>query len=279
VGNGNEIGLFRDTACPANDFTVASAQQQTLTSQCGGCTCSVKTSCATTLYPYGTVDCSGQAPLFTLSIVGTTDPGPGPCTSGWVETLHLNPNYLKLSAFTAASGTCVSGGAAADQSTWGATKNFCGAARQSSTCGNASQVCVAKPPGAAPTCVRVPSAGASCPAGYPNAQGTWYSGHSPAQCSCSACTKSSDGTCPTAELTSGVLFSNAFDCSDNGGQIQNSEPFPACVGRNVTTNSWGEFHSVRFAGPITPDAPGTCTRPTNTDSPATPDGPSTICCQ
>jgi hypothetical protein len=277
VGAGNEIGIFQDTACPASDFTVASVQHQTLTSQCGGCTCSVRMSCR---FPFETFSDSACGTIVSQisTLTGTTDPGPGPCVNNAAATTPLSVKAY-ASFPSSDSGTCVSGGSANDQSSWGASKSFCGAARQSNTCGGASQVCVKKPPAATPMCVRVPAGAASCPAGYPNAQGTWYSGYSPAQCSCGTCTKTSDGTCPQAETTNGLRFFTMSGCAMEYGYLQNSEPVsPACLGKSATRD-WSTIASIQFAGPIIPDAPGTCTRPTNTDVAATPTGPSTICCQ
>jgi hypothetical protein len=273
VVGGNELGILQAAACPSSDFTDASTQHQTLNSSCGGCTCSVSTSCSMTVQFYQNNGCSPDPASASVTIIGTTNAGLGACAMGSMPNSY--GKSIKTGNFAALAGSCVSGGSAAEQSTWGATKNFCGATRQSSTCGGVSQVCVRKPPAATPMCVRVPSAAASCPAGYPNAQGTWYSGYTPASCSCGACTKNSDGTCPTAQLTSGMLFYSDSACANADGSRMSSAPTSSCVD-DLTTYGSG---SARFAGPITLASTGTCTRPTNTDVPAAPTGPSTICCQ
>jgi hypothetical protein len=278
VAAGNEIGLFQTPACPATDFTVGTAQHQTLNSSCGGCTCSVRTSCTIRLDLYNSSDCTpSPSPAASVSITGTNDPGQGACAATNPAALII-PKSIRTNTFSAASGTCVSGGSASETASWGTSKSFCGATRQSSTCGG-SQVCVPKPPAATPMCVRVPSAAASCPAGYPNPQGTWYSAASPAQCSCGGCTKNSDGTCPTGQLSNGVLFFNGTSCGFDAGHFQNSEPTSTCLPASATRTYTDYTYSARFAGPITPATAGTCSITTNTDVAAAPSGPSTICCQ
>src|SRR5262249_3791772 len=131
AGAGNELGLFHTAALPANDFTVASAPHQTLHSSCGGCSFSVKATLPKVLplFPEPAQSPSPCSDPHTpgLYLTGPPDSGRGGCG----PPAPINAVGVRTNMSTNPLEPCVSGGAAADQSTGGVTKTFCGAARQS----------------------------------------------------------------------------------------------------------------------------------------------------
>jgi hypothetical protein len=197
------------------------------------------------------------------------------------STATVDPLTIQIGTFSHVSSTCTpTTSPSAPAPTWGTNKNFCGAARQSATCAG-QQVCVARPMPAQPLCVRVPSAGAGCPAGYPSAQGTWFGGFTPATCSCGACTRTANGICPTN--SNSYIFTHSQACG--GGNVTGlliASGTSRCAVKPTTCpllcEGWGTIASG-YLGRIDLSSNGTCTRPTNTDTAAAPSGPSTICCQ
>jgi hypothetical protein len=278
---GNEIGIFQAASCPASGYTVSSQQHQTLNAgACTGCGCKVDMTCRMTLTGYSATGCGGSvnASMTLDATTGTSNP----CVAG----PNIDPASIKMGpSFSRVSSTCTATTApSAPTPTWGTTKHFCGVGQQSSTC-PAAQICVPKPATVQPVCVRVPSAGAGCPAGYPNTQGTWYGAFNAATCSCGTCSVNTTGACPTSAIESHVFIWDMASCMGTvNGAIFATSNFSQCITPPATCpgffcNGWGLIPSLRFEGPITPSVEGTCSRPTTTTTAASPTGPSTICCQ
>lgn len=281
VAVGNEIGIFPTGSCPATGFTVTSTQHQNLQTQpCGGCGCKIDTTCQLSLKGYSGDTCGGSNTV-NFNLEGNST-GVGTCAA---PSPAVKPASLKYSSISHKSSTCVATtGPSTPTPTWGTTKTYCGAARQSSTC-PINQVCVPKPPQATPVCVRVPSAGAGCPAGYPNTQGTWYAAFDPAQCECGSCMKTKDGSCPsTIGVRIDMFGQTGCPPESLNGLIVDSHSAGACVpnapaqGCMIVCTGWSTIHSARFSGALS-ITPGTCSRSASTTKAATPTGPSTICCQ
>jgi hypothetical protein len=272
VAVGNEIGLFTGSAC-SGDYGTTEHMNQSLVvpSTCSGCGCSPYIDCAVSIYfDFNHSDCSTAT-----SFIGTYHTSNGSCINGGGG----NPLSVK-DVVTLASSGCNPTGGTPDATHWGTSSNFCAATRTSMTCG-ANSVCVAKPASAS-VCVRVPSAGATCPAGYAaTPKGTWYADNGfqdnrTCNCQCSASGASCNATAFVLSGTSCPAdFSNA-----NGSFLPTSGN---CIARNGNAEtSWTQLNYMNDYVNYTPANPPSCGligSSTTSGTTATATGGSTICCQ
>ncbi len=271
AATGNELGEFTTSACGGSYATTEHFNQSlNVPTTCSGCGCSPYVDCAISIYfDYSHSDCT------TASLVGTYHTAGTACLNG------LGGNPLSVSeSITLSASACNPVQGTPNATSWGTSSNFCAVTRSSATC-SGNNVCVAKP-ASAPICVRIPSAGAACPAGYGGTpKGTWYPDNGVQDnrtCAC-ACSGSGASCQSTAYMASGTA------CPADLSNI-NASFLPlsgTCVARNGNAEtSWSSLNYMNQYPNSTPATPPTCSVSSTaitSGTTATATGGSTICCQ
>lgn len=177
--NGATLGMHITSGSCPTDYSTATAYHSGLTAgACSGCSCQTYFGATISLYGSSNTTCNGGSQT-SIRPVGVNNSSI--CTNVTTGTYGSANITLVLPDHCVESGSGSQGAA-----TWQTNDTFC-AARTSATCGNANQVCVAKPPNAGSVCSSLP-AGGSCPTGYTTTDGkTYYTGSSAGSCTCSTC--------------------------------------------------------------------------------------------
>ncbi|MDB5937630.1 MAG: uncharacterized protein JWQ01_4974 [Massilia sp.] len=263
---GDELGLLSSGACSSNYGTTEVQHQQLSGISCSGCGCNTSgTYCTFTAALYTNSTCTGSP---SASVPATTD-----STCRTFTTRAYSAMYMQATPTAA----CVATGSPTPGTpSWGTTTNFCAASRTSATC-DASHVCVAKP-ATGTVCVRVPQAGASCPAGYTNGQ-SYYSSFQSGTCNTCGCTPGST-TCSVNYID---LY-NSNSCVQ-GSLVSSWEPmFSTCQTQHCYTDIFGTYKCDNLnmwslgAISITGGATSTCSASASVATQPAPNGGSTICC-
>ena len=274
---GDEIGTI-SSSCSDSNYPTPETFHQTLSSvTCTGCGCSA-TGTVQSSSTFYTGSC-GSGPV----ALSALDTGNGVCVTVSPPTAYA---AFDSGAQSVASTSCsITQQAAAGTPQWGVTTNFCVARQSPSTaaCGS-TKACVAKPANAAKVCVRIPSAGASCPAGYGNSNGTYYTGFNPATCNGCTCTSSTNGNISSYYADYFELYTTS-NCSESFGK-QGYPASGACVtyyddyGGTMYPLSSFTVASVRFVEvQRLPVGFFTCSSSATVSAQAQPTGGSTMCCQ
>jgi len=278
---GDELGLLQAAACPTT-FPTTEVQHQGLNApSCGttGCTCDPILNCQVSLDTSGSTTCNGVTNFMqTIPI----DLAQG--TSAYGTCTNYNGTVIAATRLDSISSTttCTHAGATTPPAvSWGTNSNFCAGARTSATCANAQEVCAAKPPAGETMCVRVPQAGASCPAGFAGQSATWYSQVLDSRsCTC-GCNVTQTATCQTvvyfeSQTAACPVTGTPSTCFTGNNGIGYCENNPGGLSFcKYPSGGVGAFQIKALATSNT----GTCATSSTTSGSATPAGGSTICCQ
>lgn len=196
-------------ACPTNYTVAMPAYHSGLTNgSCSGCTCQTFWNATVSAYAANNT-CTGSA---------TTSKLHAGAESVFCDAVSGNFQSVGLTVFGADH--CTTGGTVTySGATWATNDTFC-VARTSNTCGDANQVCAAKPMGAAGMCDAIPSG--VCPTGYANNNGvTYYTNYSGG--GCNACNCSNGSNKP-------VIIGSAYQAAacGNTGLVQSAIGNGAC---------------------------------------------------
>ncbi len=287
---GDELGIEQaaGSTCPTT-FGLSEAQNQGLNAPAcdtSGCGCNAYVTCDVSLAITSSTSCSPRTTLATQRIeqrVGASNteaPTVAPCAT--IQTTATNGFFLNSNNYVSARCTAT-GTKSPTAPSWTGSETFCATNRTSATCASSAQVCAAIPPAASPICVRVPSAAASCPAGYTTGKSaTWYASYMDSRaCTCD-CDAPTNGAC-------GPYVDNAF-YSGSTCPIPTTGPQGSCaleVGMCDVTGgeyAWGfcilsSNESVSAVAVTAADVSGTCNTKVDNSGTATPTEGSTICCQ
>lgn len=232
---GSQIGTFISTftpSCPTDYGSPVTYSTNLMTPACSGCGYTGLLTCKYDVYMDTHTDCSALVFKGTVSTTTALTSNSADATNvvcaNMTSVSGLMSGKLQNGVQTAGSCTATGGGASRGTPTWGATQQFCAAARSSSCAGG--QVCVAKP-AAAPVCLRIPSDTAGCPAGWTTGPvAPYYTGFVDNR-SCGACTCS--GLTNVSCINAGnVLGTQSASCPGGAPSFTNGvaeNALPGCL--------------------------------------------------
>jgi len=277
AGAGAEIGTqLGSGACPSGFNNLRTLYKNLTATGCTGCGCDWEQVCRYDMVVSTTTDTCGSP--IQLGTVDVRFNSLGAFTSDCrnAATAINGPKSVGAVNARVQSVTCTGKGTATmGTPSWGASTLFCSAAASSSTCGT-GQVCVPKP-SSTPICLRIPSAGAACPAGFTTGMtDTFYSGFSDSR-SCGPCTSctttagscrpagvgSNSAVCPGTGQYEKACFVDSTGCGDSD------------FGSNFAiTNPVRSVGVIGLAGVTT-----SCAGFSVTNGQLTPTGGTTLCCR
>jgi hypothetical protein len=194
-------------SCPADYNTATAYHSGLVAGTCSGCSCASYYGATVEVYGSSST-CGGSGP--SVRNIGTNN-------SSFCNTIAV-ATYQSIAVSVVTADHCAAGGSATQSTpSWSTNDTFC-AARTSATCGNANQVCVAKP--VSTTVCAAVAAGGTCPTGYATSNGTtYYTGYTPGSCSACGCTVGTNkptvigGASSASDCVSGITSSTI---SSNG---------------------------------------------------------------
>jgi hypothetical protein len=256
--------------------------------QCTGCACNSTLICVGSVNLYKSNASCSLANVINYQFYGygVSNKESRYCEPVAANTAFYAYNLNSQSADTNQSGCSPAGTPTVPTANWGTKTNFCAASRTSTNnCGSdKTKICVPKPPSGNNLCVRIPGTTGTCPNGYNGSSGVWYAGADSGTCSqCGGCghpqasctgqagiavynvAGGGPGTCDLNHY--GVSDADTTACSSHlftpGGSAIN---FPTAL-TGIGWSGLGGTQSI------------TCDPPTvTTTAPASPKGPSVICC-
>jgi hypothetical protein len=236
---------------------------------CTGCSCNAPITCSANLYKYGSaLACTADA--LTLnngalagSVSATLAGGATSPTTTCLASTFTTTTEARIGPYVPSGGVCSPKGTPAlSTATWGKSRKFCSAAGIGGGC-SPGYVCA---PRTAPNHCVLAIGPQTCPAGYTQDGGPWYTGFSDRR-SCSPCTCGPQTAGSCAPLQVAFYFGSTTTCTagiHRGG------------GSNTNVcNFGGDCASAGFTG--TPTAP-TCPPVTTVSGALTPAGEQTLCC-